>query len=143
MEKKVFVWVLAFVILVYLSGCVSSGNNTENIRKVVEGYFGALNEPDEAEARNYVLPDSAAWEWLDGFFTNKVPLAENQGVRYEYRIAIQKVTVDSSKREARVDISYTFGVAGYGGLSAPEFETTVILKKQGERWLIEAAPLAS
>ncbi|MGQ9747776.1 MAG: hypothetical protein ACUVQZ_08465 [Candidatus Caldatribacteriaceae bacterium] len=143
MQRKIFLWLLVFVLLVYLSGCVSSGNDTENIRKVIEGYFGVLNEPNEAKARNYVLPESAAWEWLDEFFTNKVPLAESQGVRYEYRVNIQKVKVDSSKGKAWVDISYTFVAVGYGGLSAPEFETTVILKKQGERWLIEVAFLAS
>lgn len=146
-------WVLAvtviFLLFALLSGCSgcsggSSGSDAEAIRGVVEGYFAALNVPDEERAYGYVLPESAAAEWLDAFFSERVPFAEKQGVKYEYSFTIKDITVLEGGREARVRISYTFRTVGsQGGLAAPDFEETIELQKQGRTWRITVAPLAS
>lgn len=146
-------WVVAltvvFLLFAFLSGCSgcsgsSSGSDTEAIRGVVEGYFAALNVPDEEKAYGYVLPESAAAGWLDAFFTERVPFAEKQGVKYGYSFTIKDITVLEGGREARVQISYTFrAVGGENGLSTPEFGETIQLQKRDRTWRIVVAPLAS
>ena len=143
MSRKVRVIGVVLLVSVFLSGCFSGGNDKELIQKVIEGYFAALNEPNREKAQKYVLPESAAGEWLAEFFAEKVPLAQKQNVRYEYTFTIREITVDATGREAQVHLTYTFRAVGYEGLSAPEFEGTFHLTRQGKQWFLTVAPLAS
>jgi hypothetical protein len=143
MPRKVFIIGMVLLVSVFFSGCFSGENDKELIQKVIEGYFAALNEPNQEKAQKYVLPESAADEWLTEFFAEKVPLAQQQNVRYEYTFTIQEITVDATGREAQVFLTYTFRAIGYEGLSAPEFEGTFHLTRQGKQWFLTAAPLAS
>lgn len=144
MRKWISWGVVLFMALVVFAGCFARSDDKELIQKTLEGYFAALNVPDEAKAYEYVLPESAAAGWLDMFFAEKVPFASKQGVKYEYTFTIQEITISEGAKEATVKLTYTFRLLGsQGGLSAPEFEETVSLSRQGRTWRISVAPLAA
>ncbi|MGC8779005.1 MAG: hypothetical protein ACP5Q4_10055, partial [Candidatus Caldatribacteriaceae bacterium] len=137
MRKRISWGVLLFLVVVIFAGCSTGGNDKELIQKTLEGYFAALNVPDEAKAYEYVLPESAAAGWLDMFFAEKVPFAAEQGVKYEYTFTIQEITISAGGGEAAVKLTYTFRLLGsQGGLSAPKFEETFSLSRQGRTWRI-------
>ena len=148
-KGRLTAFLLLFSLLVFFAGCGgctggSVDDDSEAIRQVLEGYFSALNGPDRAKAYGYVVSGSPAAGWLRGFFEERVPFAQSQGVRYEYSFTIEEIKVLEGGKEARAMISYTFRAVGaQSGLSAPNFETTIELQKRDRVWRITVASLAT
>ncbi|GEM_PF-1870359 len=145
MRKYPVLKAIVAVFLVFsLPGCLlQRKSDQELIQETLTGYFQAINEVNYEKVTSYTLNESAARAWVEEFFATKIPLATKKNTRYEYTYTLEEVKIDLSRKEVKVFVSYTFRLHGSQGLSAPQFETELVLVKRWRKWLLTVAPLAS